>query len=290
MKSAVVRAGAKINLSLDIIEKLENGYHSLFMIMQSLDLYDTVTVTQREGTEIRVSCSDGTLPHNEKNIAYKAAVKFFEHAKTDVSGLDIRIEKRIPVAAGLAGGSADAAAVIVALNDIFHMRYSEREMCSIGIKVGADVPFCIVGGTSLAQDIGGVLSPLPDIPDCTVVLAKPPVGVSTKDAYEAFDGAWWIRHPKNLQVLNAAVRGELTEIASLCENVFEQVLDTPKRVDIKFIMREYNALTACMSGTGPTVFGIFESSKDACACEKALRAVVPDVFVCKPTRKNIIIE
>lgn len=288
-KAKTVRANAKINLFLDILGTLENGYHSLYTVMQSVDLYDTVRVSTDSSGKIKVSCDCGFLPCDKRNAAYKAAVSFFEYTGI-TGGADIYIEKRIPVSAGLAGGSADAAAVIFALNELTDANMPISELCGIGVKIGADVPFCLVGGTALSQDIGGVLSPLPHMPYCALVLAKPAQSVSTAEAYGAYDAAWWIKHPKDTLMLSAVVRGDIDAIALYCENVFEQVIDVPKRSDIKYIMREAGASAACMSGSGPTVFGLFKDIKDAQKCAVALKSVVPEVFVTKPHKNGVYFE
>ncbi|NLA73242.1 MAG: 4-(cytidine 5'-diphospho)-2-C-methyl-D-erythritol kinase [Clostridiales bacterium] len=287
-KEMTVKANAKINLILDITGTLKNGYHSIYTIMQSVDLYDTVTVSLNETGNIKLLC-DKPIPCDERNTAYKAAQIFFN--KTGIkNGADIKIEKRIPVSAGLAGGSADAAAVLAVLNKLTGKNLSAAELCGIGAEIGADVPFCLVGGTALCQDIGSVISVLPDLPSCFIVLAKPPQGVSTKQAYREYDAAPWIRRPKNELMLNAVVRQDLPDIASYCANVFEQVIDIPKRVDIKYIMSERGALASCMSGSGSTVFGIFHNKDDAEKCGFLLKLIVPDIFITTPQKSGIVFE
>ncbi len=284
-----VKANAKINLFLDILGLLDNGYHSLFTIMQSVDLCDTVTVTLNSSDEVRLSCESEIVPCDNRNIAYKAAKVFFE--KTSIrGGAEIHIKKLIPISAGLAGGSADAAAVLLALNELTGVRARASQLCEIGINIGADVPFCLTGGTALSQNMGEVLSRMPDLPECAIVLAKPSRGVSTKEAYEAYDNAWWIKHPKNTLMLDAVSRRDLEAIAFYCENVFEQVIDVPKRADIKYIMRQAGAIAACMSGSGSTVFGLFEDVSDAQKCSKVLRTVVSEVFVAKPDKSGVYFE
>lgn len=287
-KEMTVKANAKINLILDITGTLKNGYHSIYTIMQSVDLYDTVTVSLNETGNIKLLC-DKPIQCDERNTAYKAAQIFFN--KTGIkNGADIKIEKRIPVSAGLAGGSADAAAVLAVLNKLTGKNLSAAELCGIGAEIGADVPFCLVGGTALCQDIGSVISVLPDLPSCFIVLAKPPQGVSTKQAYREYDAAPWIRRPKNELMLNAVVRQDLSDIASYCANVFEQVIDIPKRVDIKYIMSERGALASCMSGSGSTVFGIFHNKDDAEKCGFLLKLIVPDIFITTPQKSGIVFE
>lgn len=288
--SVTVKAAAKINLMLDIVGKLENGYHSLWMIMQSVDLYDTVEVEKTNG-KIQLSCSDKRLPGGKSNIAYKAAQKFFEFTAVS-GGAKIRLEKNIPFAAGMAGGSADAAAVILALDRLYESGLPLKALTKLGLCVGADVPFCIQGGTMLVQDIGGVLSPLPDLPDCYIVIAKPEQSVSTKGAYVTFDYASEkvrCRHTDNLGMLRAVLNEDLKSVGRALGNVFEQYIEVHERVPIKTVMRRHNCLGCCMSGSGPAVFGIFENESDAKACQKELKAFIDDTFVCRPVRSGSFI-
>ena len=257
----ILKAAAKINLMLDILGQTEDGYHTLFMIMQSVGLYDTVTLTEtgKPGT-ITLSCSNEALPSDETNIGWKAADRFFKATGVKNPGIHIDIEKHIPFAAGLAGGSADAAAVFVGLNELTGAGLSERELCRIAVKVGADVPFCIQGGTMVAMDIGEVLAPLPDIRQDWYVLVKPDQDVSTREAYAAFDSADYVRHLDTTTMLRAAAAEDTDKVYSMVANVFEQFIYVAGRVDIKAIMREHGSIAHCMSGSGPTIYGAFETA------------------------------
>ncbi len=283
-----LKAAAKINLMLDILGKTHDGYHSLFMIMQSVGIFDIVTVdvTGNAG-EISLTCSEPSLPCNEKNIAYKAAARFFDVTGIPNPGIHIDIEKHIPFEAGLAGGSADAAAVLVGLNEVLDADIDVEELCAIGVKVGADVPFCIKGGTMLAMDIGGVLAPLPPVRDNYYILVKPEQGVSTKEAYDAFDTATYIRRPDTNGMLRAMVIGDEDMIYNKIANVFEQFVEVPDRADIKGIMRDHGALAHCMSGSGPTVYGIFEKEDQALKCMAELQKKYKKVYLCKPQKCGI---
>ncbi len=281
-----INAPAKINLFLDIIGKLDNGYHSLFMVMQSVGLSDDITVELCEEKGIFLTCSDGRLPTDEKNIAYKAAKKFCDKAGIEPS-FKIHIEKKIPFAAGLAGGSADAAGVIVGLNELLKTNFSQMELCDIGLSVGSDVPFCIVGGTCLSQNTGGVLSALKPLKDCYIVLAKPEAGVSTAEAYAAADNAH-IYKPDSMRMLDACEKGDFKGVCKYAGNVFEQVIEVPERVEFKQIMRECGASLCQMSGSGPTVFGLFENKKDAEVCAEKLKGVCPNVFVTVPVANGAV--
>ena len=280
-KKLTLDAPAKINLLLDIICRLPNGYHSLFMVMQTVDLCDTVEVTLRDDGKINLTCSEKALPTDSKNIAYRAAQKFFEVTGVNL-GADISLTKRIPFAAGLAGGSTDAAAVLKALNTLCETGLTDDELCSIGVKLGADVPFCIKGGTMLAQDIGQVLSSLPKLKDCYIVLVKPDVSVSTKEAFEEFDTCDNIRHPECSAMLHAAANADFDGIIANVGNVFEQFIEVPQRAEIKAIMREHGSLACCMSGSGPTVFGIFDSKEKAENCVADIPQKLGKAFLTKP--------
>ncbi|MEE1065794.1 MAG: 4-(cytidine 5'-diphospho)-2-C-methyl-D-erythritol kinase [Acutalibacteraceae bacterium] len=281
-------AAAKINLMLDILARLDNGYHSLFMLMQSVDLYDTVTVETDDSGSISITSDEAGIPCDKRNIAYKAADAFFKHTEIKNKGIKIHLEKRIPFEAGMAGGSADGAAVIAALNDIYETNLSQQELCRIGLKVGADVPFCLTGGTCLAQNVGEILSPLPALDECYIVLAKPERGVSTKEAFAAFDTATNIRHLDTCGMLYAASQGDLYEICKRTKNVFEQLIEVPERVPVKSTLNRHGALAACMSGSGPTVYGIFDDESKAQSAASALKSIVKNIYITKPVKSGLV--
>lgn len=278
-----LKANSKINLLLDITGVKKNGYHKLFTIMQSLSLGDIITVEKTEGEEITVSCDKEGIPTDKSNIVYKCAEKFFEYAGIEKNkGIHIHIEKNVPSQAGMGGGSGDGAAVLVALNEIFRTDYPEKVLCRIGVKVGADIPFCIVGGTALALDTGAVVAPLPDLKKLPIVVVKPEDNVSTKEAYAAVDSVENMKHPKNEQMLELLSDGEWEEAMKLCANVFEQAFEIAGRVDIKHIMNKNNALASCMTGSGSAVFGIFENEGDAKNAIKELEKQFNEVYYCTP--------
>ncbi len=283
-----VNAPAKINLFLDIIGKLDNGYHSLYMVMQTVGLYDTVTVEKSEKNGIFLTCSEEKLPCDEKNIAYKAAAAFCKKYGIEPN-IRMHIEKRIPFAAGLAGGSADAAAVIVALDKLYETKLSEYELCKTGLLVGSDVPFCIKGGTCLSQNTGGVLSPLEPLKDCFIVLAKPEAGVSTAEAYAAADSTYLYK-PDSMRMLDACEKGDFEGICKYAGNVFEQVIEVAERVEFKEIMRKHGCSLCQMSGSGPTVFALFEKKENAEKCAEELKKICPNVFVTTPVNHGAITE
>lgn len=276
-----VKAYSKINLMLDILSRLENGYHDLFMIMQSVDLHDTVSVEKNDTGNIEISCDVADIPCDERNIAYKAAAAFFEATGTENCGIRIHIEKRIPHAAGLAGGSADGAAVIVALDKLFGTRLREKDIIRIGSRVGADVPFCAIGGTMLAQYTGTVLSHIPDLSPKHVIIVKPLQDVSTGKAYAAFDNAERVRHLDTKGMLLSCINNDWKGISEKVGNVFEQFIEVTDRAVIKSVMRKHNCLCCCMSGSGPSVFGIFDSRDDAEKCLTELKADYKSSYLCQ---------
>lgn len=285
-----VNAPAKINLTLDIIGKRNDGYHLVKMLMQSVNVYDTVTVWDEADSPIEVYCNREEVPVTEANTAYRAAQAFLEATKVENPGIGIKIKKRIPIAAGLAGGSADAAAVIMALDHMFETRLSQAELTDIGEKIGADVPFCMFGGTMLAEGIGTILTPLPDLPDCYIVLSKPGISVSTQNAYSMVDKHLLWESPETDDAVEAVCNGDIEEVANCVYNEFEKVLDLPEVAAIKQIMLEDGALNAGMSGSGPTVFGIFKDKGMAENCARSLEEYCDQVFVCRPVSKGCEIE
>lgn len=283
-----VKANAKINLILDITGVKKNGYHSLFTIMQSISLGDTVSVEKTEGDDITVSCTVPGVPTDSRNIVYKCAVKFFEYAGiTENRGVHIHIDKITPFCAGMGGGSADGAAVLVALNKIFNTNYSDKILCRIGVKVGADIPFCIIGGTALALDTGAVVAPLTDVEGYHIVVVKPEDGVSTKEAYAAVDALTDMKHTKNQEMLELFADGEIQEALKLCGNVFEQALEVPGRVDIKDICNKNGAVASCMTGSGSAVYGIFENLEAAEKSADELKAKFTNVYLCTPEKAGV---
>lgn len=285
--AVTVLAPAKINLLLDIICRLPNGYHSLFMVMQSVCLFDEITV-ERAQAGISLECSEKSLPTDGRNLAYRAAELFYKESGI-VPGARVTVRKNIPMQAGLAGGSADAAGVLLALDEMYGRPLGADRLCEAGFSLGADVPFCVRGGLMLSQDAGQVLSPLPKIKEeVWFVLAKPEAGVSTKEAYEAFDSAQNVRHTDNAAILHHFAGGRLFEALEHSGNVFEQFIEVPERVEIKACMRSFGADFCCMSGSGPTVFGVFRDKDKAEACAEEVRKTVRDVFTVRPVDGPVI--
>ena len=264
MDTIVLKARGKINLTLDVVGKRDNGYHDLRMIMQTINLHDTITITKTKTPGIRINNNLAWLPKDDKNITYKAAVKFLEESNIK-AGIYIDIFKRIPVAAGLAGGSSDAAAVLIGLNKLFDTRYSKKKLMEIGVEIGADVPFCILRGTALAEGIGEVLTPLPSLPPMHIVLAKPNISVSTASVYKALSVQEIKKHPQTDEYVEAIKNKDINYLVTHMENVLEDVTIKmhPQIQEIKDDMLRMGALGSMMSGSGPTVFGIFPSKYEA---------------------------
>lgn len=254
---AMARSYAKINLTLDVLGKRHDGYHDVEMIMQTVSLYDMIIVDRcDEGIEITTNLK--FLPINENNIAYKAANEFFNYTKIN-GGCKIIIHKNIPVAAGLAGGSGNAAAVLCALDKLYNTNLSINELKEIGVKLGADVPYCITGGTALATGIGEIIAPLPNLPKCCILMVKPPISVSTASIYNQIDSAEIPNRPNTNAMIEAIADGNINDVAKNLSNVMDTVTENMHPIirGIKNKMIKNGALGAVMSGSGPTVFGIF---------------------------------
>ena len=282
MRQIELKALAKINLGLDVLGKRENGYHDVRMIMQSIYLYDDVKIEKTEESGIFLETNLHFLPTDSSNIAYKAAQMLLE--EFDLSqGVKIGLNKHIPVAAGLAGGSSNAAAVLFGMNRLFALHLTQEELMERGVKLGADVPYCIMRGTVLAEGIGEQLHKLPAMPKCTVLIAKPPVSVSTKMVYEALDAKEILVHPDIDGLIQGLEQGSLRRVASCMGNVLEDVTIPmyPVIDKIKEEMQACGALNAMMSGSGPTVFGLFENRADARKAQARIRekALAKQAFV-----------
>lgn len=272
--TAQLKALAKINLGLDVIGRRENGYHDVRMVMQTIYLYDDVTIRKTENPGIVVKTNLSFLPVNDDNIAYKAARMLIDEFGIE-SGVEITLEKHIPVAAGLAGGSSNAAAVLVGMNRIFDLKLSQKELMERGVKLGADVPYCVMRGTVLAEGIGEILSPLPPMPKCYILIAKPGINVSTKVVYEKLDSKPIENHPDIDAIIEGLEENDIYKVAASLGNVLEAVTieDYPVIEEIKDAMKKAGALNAMMSGSGPTVFGIFDDKKVAKAAKETIKAM-----------------
>lgn len=271
-ESIELKALAKINLGLDVLGKRENGYHDVKMVMQSIYLYDDVKIVRKQAPGIELETNLYFLPTDENNIAYKAAKMLIDEFKIQ-EGVDIFLNKHIPVSAGMAGGSTNAAAVLYGMNILFGLGLSKEELMKRGVKLGADVPYCIMRGTILAEGIGEELTSLPAMPKCTVLIAKPSISVSTKAVYEALDSKEIVDHPDIDGLIKGLEKADLSLIASSMGNVLEDVTIPmhPVIEKIKNVMKKEGALNAMMSGSGPTVFGLFQSRARAKAAQEKIR-------------------
>lgn len=274
VKHLGLKAYGKINLGLDVLHKREDGYHEVRMIMQTVGLYDRIDLMYREEPGIQVETNLYYLPDNENNLAYKAAKLLMDEFKIR-QGVHIKLRKFIPVAAGMAGGSSDAAAILFGVNRMFGLGLSTKELMARGVRIGADVPYCVMRGTALSEGIGEVLTPLPSIPQCRVLIAKPGISVSTKYVYENLhaDRLKEEDHP-DIDAMKAAItQGDIDKVAGLLGNVLETVTIPAYPVigQIKEMMMEHGAIGSLMSGSGPTVFGLFVNPRAAARAYEQMR-------------------
>ncbi len=279
-----INAPAKINLFLEITGKQQNGYHTLDMIMQSVSLCDKLSVEVTDGSgRITMSCDDDAVPLGETNTAYKAAFLFLESIGCTDRDVYVDIKKNIPSQAGLAGGSADAAAVLASLNRLFDSPLDTAELCTIGERVGADVPFCICGGTMLASGTGTTLYRLKSMPQCSIVIIKPDVSVSTAEAYKRSDEVKSMDRKSSEAMLMAIKQNDLSALCREVYNRFEEVMSLSEIDRVKQELLQRGALTACMTGSGSAVFGIFDNRAAAEKCCEELKNDYPTVSLCVPT-------
>ena len=264
MNTLKLNAYAKINLGLDVVRKREDGYHEVRMIMQTINMYDKLTMTLLDEDKIVLTTNLSFLPNDENNLVYKA-IKLIKEKHQIKTGVSVNLEKYIPVAAGMAGGSTDCAAALVGMNQLFDLKLSQKTLMEYGVTLGADVPYCILRGTALSEGIGEILTPLPPVPQCYVLIAKPPVHVSTKFVYENLKANELEKHPDIDGMVEAIQEGSISGIADRLENVLETVTIPayPEIGTLKQIMLDCGAMNSLMSGSGPTVFGLFEKEEDA---------------------------
>lgn len=284
-----LRALAKINLGLDIIRKREDGYHEVRMIMQTIQMYDVLEIHRRKTPGISLTTNLPYIPTDERNLVYKAAKILMDEFQVQ-EGLSIHLDKSIPVAAGMAGGSSDAAAAFVGVNRLFHLGLTEKELMERAVKVGADVPYCVMRGTALAEGIGEKLTWIPQVPRCYVLIGKPGVNVSTKMAYESLKLQEIQKHPDIDKMIEAIKAKDLKGMTEQMGNVFEPGIigRYPVIQKIKDLMEEQGALKAMMSGSGPTVFGIFDDRRKLNKAAAVLRAnhLAKTVFATEVYNRN----
>lgn len=271
MEKIELKAYGKINLGLDVIRKRPDGYHDLDMIMQMVDVYDDIVITKNKTGKIEVKTDTAALSNGKDNLAYMAAKMLMDEFKIK-DGVNIYINKRIPIAGGMAGGSSDCATTLMGINQLFELGLSKEELMERGVKLGADVPYCVLGGTAIARGIGEVLTPLLAPADCHVIIAKPPVSVSTAYVYGHIKPLEITKKPDIEAMAQSIKDGDLKKMASLIYNVMEDVTvgEYPIISEIKHVMLDNGALNSIMSGSGPTVFGLFDDKEKAQQCVKTL--------------------
>lgn len=285
-----LKAYAKINLGLDVIGVRPDGYHEVRMIMQTVKLFDKLSFRLLEEDAIRIKTNLGFLPTDESNLVYKA-IRLLKETYGVSEGIEVDLFKCIPVAAGMAGGSSDCAAALIGASRLFKLNLDKKKLMEYGVKLGADVPYCIMRGTALSEGIGEILTPLPSIPDCYILIAKPPISVSTKFVYEHFDAQENVVHPDIDGMVEAIHHKDLDGIIKRFGNVLEMVTipEYPVIDKIKQLMMEKGAMNAMMSGSGPTVFGFFKDKNTADTAAESIREkqLANQVFVVQPFNQNI---
>ena len=282
MDSICLKAYAKINLGLDVIGRRPNGYHDVRMIMQTIDLFDTLHITKNDSGRLTLSIDRADLPADQNNLIYRAAKLLIDEFHI-TDGIHIDLKKSIPIAAGMAGGSTDAAATFVGLNQLFDLDLSKKQLMERGVTLGADIPYCIMQGTALSEGIGEILTPIDPMPDCSILIAKPPIGVSTKYVYEHLQLDSSTEHPKIDALIHEIHEQNVHGVAANLGNILESVTLTkyPIIESLKKQMLEHGALGALMSGSGPTVFGIYDDPDTASKALNALQTtgLANDIFL-----------
>ncbi|MGN0347338.1 MAG: 4-(cytidine 5'-diphospho)-2-C-methyl-D-erythritol kinase [Lachnospiraceae bacterium] len=283
-----LRAYAKVNLGLDVVGTTEKGYHLLRSVMQQVDLFDVITIEKIPNIEcdyagfdsrITVIANNDEIPVDRTNLVYRAAEKIMIHSGMK-ENVKISIDKRIPIAAGMAGGSTDAAATFIGMNELFDLQFSLEQLMDMGVTIGADIPFCIMGNTALAEGIGEILTPITTVPEMTLLITKPKLNVSTKYVYEHLDMDT-IQHPDTEGLLDALKQQDLRKMISCMSNVLESVTgeEYPIIGELENAILETGADGAIMSGSGPTVFGIYADGIRAFEAEQVMSEKYPDIFV-----------
>jgi len=277
-------AYAKLNLTLDVLGKREDGYHDLQSVMQTVSVRDDIEIDVGTGKPWCLKCDREDIPCDERNLAWKAAKVYCDTMKKDPKGLEIRITKRIPSQAGMGGGSADAAAVLRALNEYFGSPLSILALAELGAQVGSDVPFCVVGGTCMCEGRGERLRKLPDMPDCIFVVVKPDFSVSTPELYKKIDEVSIPKRPDNRAMESALLAGDLEQVAHNVFNVFDPVV-TAEHLELNYIkslFHQYGAVGYQMTGSGSACYAIVSEFEIAAVICNMLKSNYPDIFICKP--------
>ena len=284
METLYEGAYAKVNLTLDVLDKREDGYHDLKSVMQTLSIRDDIEIDVGTGKPWKLLCSKDGIPTDERNLAWKAAKVYCDALNKDPNGLEIRITKRIPVEAGMGGGSADAAAVLRALNDYYGNPLSILALAELGAQVGSDVPFCVVGGTAMVEGKGEKLRKLPDMPACIFVVCKPDFSVSTPALYKKIDEVTIPKRPDHQAMESALLAGDLEKVAHNLYNVFDPVV-TEEHLELNYIkslFHQYGAVGYQMTGSGSAVYAIVSEFEVAAVICNMLQSNYPNVFIGKP--------
>lgn len=284
-----LKAYAKVNLALDVLRRREDGYHDVKMIMQNLDIYDELEfeVLARDTEDVRITLTVNKegIPTDERNLVYKAIALLFE-AYNIKSHIAVNLIKNIPAEAGMAGGSTDCAAALKAVNTLYELGLSTDELMGYGVKLGADVPYCVLAKTAISEGIGEILTPIKGLPPVHILVAKPPVNVSTKEIYTNLKANELEKHPDVDGMVEALESGNLNAVADRMENVLETVTVNmhPEIEELKSLMKEQGALNAIMSGSGPTVFGLFDDKDKVWDAAMIIsdRELAPEVFITRP--------
>ncbi len=286
MQSIRAYAYAKINLTLDVLGKRPDGYHEMDMILQSVSLCDELVLTKAETQGISLSCDRKGIPCDERNLAYQAADLLFRELEERDFGVSIELKKNIPEQAGMAGGSADAAAVLVGINELFSYGLTEEELCKLGERLGADVPFCIQGGTMRVRGFGERLTSLPDFPKLPIAIAKPREGMSTAQAFEKIDSCKLV-HPPVQQVEDFLRTGDIPTAGLYCGNVFMQVTEIEDVFSFCRYFHTHQAIFSMMTGSGTAVFAVFEQEHPAKMCVKGLIDAGERAYLCYPVKQGV---
>ena len=284
METLYEGAYAKLNLTLDVLDKREDGYHDLQSVMQTISIRDDVEIDVGTGKPWEILCTDETIPTDERNLAWKAAKVYCDTLHKDPNGLQIRIHKRIPVGAGMGGGSADAAAVLRALNRYYGEPLSLFALAELGAQVGSDVPFCVICGTAMVEGRGERVRKLPDMPDCIFVVVKPEFSVSTPELYQKLDGVDIAKRPDNKAMESALLAGDLEKVCQNLCNVFDPVVteDHLEMNYIKSLLHQYGAVNYQMTGSGSAIFAVVSEFEVAAVICNMLKENYPQVFIAKP--------
>lgn len=289
MTELTERAPAKLNLSLDVTGRRDDGYHELVMLMQTISIADTLTLRRHDAGRVTASCSLHFIPTDERNLAVRAAQRYLEAVGETGQGVHIHMDKRIPVGAGMGGGSADAAAVLRGMDRLFGNRMGREKLEELACAIGSDVAFCVAGGTALARGRGERLEDLAPLPDCRFVVCKPEFSISTPELYRKLDSVALRRHPDTAGLLRGIGEGALREVCRRMYNVFEDVPDRRMRTvgEIKGRLLDHGALSAMMTGTGSAVFGVFETDQAAQSACEALKKDYRGCSVASPVARYL---